>query len=143
MSYATQADLVERFGAAELAQLTDPIAGTVINETTVARALSDADAEVDAHLGTRYALPLASVPVVLVRVAADIARYYLWDARASDTIKSRYQAAVALLKSMASGATNLGGAETLAPAPNASNVAVSGRTRLFGSDVLDAFSRSS
>ena len=39
-----QTDLVERFGAQEMAQLTDPVAGTTINATTVARALADADA---------------------------------------------------------------------------------------------------
>ena len=143
MTYATQADLVERFGATELAQLTDAAGGAIIDETKVARALADADAEVDAHIGVRYALPLATTPVVLVRVAADIARYVLWDTRANDIVKARYQAGVGLRKSLQSGAARLGNEEAPAAAPGAVAVAVSSRTRVFSTDVLDAFSRSS
>lgn len=139
MTYATQTDLVERFGATELAQLTDPVAGTTINTTTVARALTDADAEIDARLAQRYALPLASTPVVLVRVAADLARYFLWDARASEQVRNRYKDAIGLLNQIASGAVTLGGVVQLATAAGAVAVLASTPVRKFSDDLLGAF----
>lgn len=139
MSYATQLDLVDRFGTPELAQLTDPAAGTTINATTVARALADADAEIDARLAVRYALPLASVPPVLVRIAVDLARYFLWDQRASEQVRNRFKDATALLDKMARGDVKLAGATTVPPAADA--VAVTGLSpvRMFGAAMLDAF----
>lgn len=139
MTYATQTDLVERFGSTELAQLTDPAAGVTIDAVAVARALGDAAAEVDSYLGKRYALPLASVPAVLVRVAADVARYYLWDNAAPETVRTRYAAAVALLKLLASGQTVLAGAAGLEPAAGAVAVAVRAPARQFSSGLLDQF----
>ena len=139
MSYAAQADLVDRFGAAELAQLTDPTAGTTINATTVARALSDADAEIDVRLATRYALPLAATPVVLVRVAADLARYFLWDARATEQVRNRYKDAIKLLDQIAGGAVKLGGVLELAPNATAVAVLASVPARQFSTALLDQF----
>jgi phage gp36-like protein len=139
VTYATQQDLVDRFGAAELAQLTDPVAGTTIDATVVARALNDAAAEIDTRLAARYALPLASVPTVLVRVAADLARYYLWDARATEQVRNRYKDAIALLDKVGSGAVMLAGAELLTPASGAVAVAARNPAPQFSSALLDAF----
>lgn len=140
MTYATQQDLEERFGPQELAQLTDPDAGAVIDATVVARALSDAAAEIDARLSTRgYTLPLATVPTVLVRVAADLARYFLWDARASEQVRNRYRDAIGLLDKIGSGAIVLPGAETLELTPGAVAVASSSPARQFSDTALGAF----
>lgn len=139
MTYATQTDLVDRFGVAEIAQLTDPVNGSTINATTVARALADADAEVDARLAPRYALPLASTPAVLVRVAADMARYFLWDVRANEQVRNRYKDAITLLDKFATGAVKLDSALALAAAPGASELTVRAPTRQFGTTMLDAF----
>ena len=139
MSYASQQDLVDRFGTAELAQLTDPAAGVTIDPTAVARALADADSEIDSYLGARYALPLASVPPVLVRMGADMARYYLWDNAAPDTVKARYQSCVTMLKQMALGTAVLAGATALQPAAGSVTVTAASRTRQFSDDVLDRF----
>lgn len=141
MTYATQQDLIDRFSQAELAQLTDPAAGATIDPAPVARALADADAEVDSYLGARYSLPLASLPTVLVRVAADIARYRLWDQAAPDLVKDRYREAVKLLQGLARGETVLAGAQALAPAAGAITVTVSARSRQFSDDTLDRFAR--
>ena len=139
MTYATQQDLVDRFGTPELAQLTDPVSGTTINATTVARALGDADAEIDGRLAPRYQLPLASTPLVLVRVAADLARYFLWDARATEQVRNRAQEARRLLDQIAAGDVVLGGATVLAAGPAAVAVVASSPTRTFSSDLLDQF----
>lgn len=145
MSYATQQDLVDRFGAVELAQLTDEAAGQTINAAKVAQALADADAEIDGYLGTRYALPLATVPPLLERVACDIARYYLFDDRANEAVRLRYTNAVALLKNLGSGSVTLGlAAAQPAPEPAAGTVTMrvaTLRSRLFDNDTLDSFGR--
>lgn len=140
MTYATQADLTDRFGATELAQLTDREAGQVIDTAVLNRALADADAEIDSYLATRYALPLASTPVVLVRLAADMARYRLHDDRVTEAVRQRYQDAVSLLKRLASGEVLLDGAAT-PPAVATGSVAVSVRapTRVFGADELASY----
>ncbi|PTW61426.1 phage gp36-like protein [Breoghania corrubedonensis] len=81
MTYATQQDLIDRFGADELIQLTDRLSvpPAAIDADVVARALSDADALIDSYLRKRYALPLDPAPPVLVKIASDLARYNLYD----------------------------------------------------------------
>jgi phage gp36-like protein len=108
MPYATQADLEARFGADELTQLTDRVGAGVPDAAIVARALADADAEIDGYLASRYALPLATVPPVLVRIACDIARYRLWEDRASEEVRRRYEDARRMLESIARGQVSLG-----------------------------------
>jgi len=108
MSYATQADLEARFGVDELTQLTDRAGAGVPDATIVARALSDAAAEIDTYLASRYALPLSPVPTVLARIACDIARYRLWEDRASDEVRRRYEDNVRLLEGIAKGVLSLG-----------------------------------
>jgi phage gp36-like protein len=103
MTYATLAEMITRFGEPELVQRTDPIEGVAINTVLLGNALTDADAEIDSYLAVRYALPLASTPVVLVRLAADLARYRLYDDGVPETVRQRYEDAVSLLKRMASG----------------------------------------
>ena len=139
MTYASQQDLVDRFGSTELAQLTDPAAGATIDATDIARALADAGAEMDAYIGARYALPLANVPAILLRVCCDIARYRLWDTAPPDNVATRYSQAVALLRLIASGQTVLAGAAALSPADGAVTVTSSSRTRQFSDDLMDRF----
>lgn len=138
MPYATQSDLVARFGAIELAQLTDPAAGATIDADVVARALADADAQIDLALSKRYALPLAAVPTVLVRLAADIARYLLWDAKATDQVRARYKDAMGLLDRIAAGQVQLADASVLPPAASAVSVVGRSPARRFSDAVLDA-----
>ncbi|MCA0175231.1 MAG: DUF1320 domain-containing protein [Proteobacteria bacterium] len=128
--YATQADLVERFGATELAQLSNPGGGGALGAVEIDRALADASAEIDSYLAGRYALPLATVPPVLARLAADIARYRLYDQAAPELVKERYAAAVKLLVALAGGTAQLGLAATdTQPTAAAGAVAVAVRTR--------------
>jgi phage gp36-like protein len=137
MSYATQTDMVDRFGETEMAQRTDRTNGTNIDAVVLGRALADAEAEIDGYLATRYSLPLASVPVVLTRLAADMARYNLYDDGVPTTVRQRYEDAVSLLKRMSSGDVQLAGI-TPVPAVGGSGNAVATRTpdRLFGATQL-------
>jgi phage gp36-like protein len=108
MSYATQQDLVDRFGAEELIQLTDRTGSGSVDPAVVNRALADADAEIDGYLAAKYTLPLAPVPAALGRLACDMARYYLYDDRVTEAVTQRYKDAVNFLKSVANGTAKLG-----------------------------------
>lgn len=117
MTYATQQNLIDRFGQTEIAQLTDRTNGTTIDATVVAKALADADAEINGYLSARYTLPLSPVPTILERLACDIARYYLFEDRVTEQVTARYDAAVKLLTNVAKGVAALGvDAASAAPA---------------------------
>ena len=125
MDYATVQDMVARFGALALIQLTDAdnIPPSVIDETSVAVKLADAQASVDGYVGQCYRLPLAGcikpaatvggepttvAPPVLTRLTCDLARYYLYDDLAPENeVYRRYQAAIKELDAIAAGRAQL------------------------------------
>lgn len=107
MPYATLNDLIDRFTEAEMIQLTDTTRTGVVDMTPIDRALADADAEIDGALTGRYALPLASVPDLLVRIAADLARESLYINRPTETVTERAKTARSLLQGIARGTTRL------------------------------------
>lgn len=124
MSYATIADMVARFGALELIQLTDMdnIPPSAIDEPRVTVKLDDASSFIDSYIGQVYRLPLQgcrkpassgqsaeyAMPPVLVRLACDVARYYLHDDLAPENeVYRRYKAALAELDAIATGKTML------------------------------------
>ena len=71
MTYASQQDLIDRFGETELKQLTDRDLDDAIDAVVVEQALADADKTIDAYIGRRYDLPLASTPALLIGLACD------------------------------------------------------------------------
>jgi phage gp36-like protein len=111
MGYATQADLVTRYGERELIQVTDkakPPTGDM-DEAVVARALADADAEIDARIGIRYSVPLTVTPSIIGDSACRIARYKLHEDRATEKIRQDYEDALRFLADVAAGRANLPG----------------------------------
>ncbi|WP_157669909.1 gp436 family protein [Chitinibacter sp. GC72] len=108
MTYATQADMLLRFGEDELLGLTDRENTGTIEASVVERNIADADAEIDGYLAARYQLPLGHTPPILNRLSCDIARYHLYGERVTDTVRKRYEDAVRLLKGMADGSVKLG-----------------------------------
>jgi phage gp36-like protein len=103
MPYLTRANLEARFGTTLIADL--ETGGAV-----VADAIADASAEVDNYLASRYALPLASVPDAIARIAAQIARYNLWrrDVAADHPAYVAYKDALKDLAKIADGSMSLG-----------------------------------
>lgn len=100
MSYCIYTDLVERFGAKELSELTNMMGPC----PAIDDAINDATAEIDSYLAVRYSLPIASpVPAVLKRCACELARYFLWDDNITDHIRQRYEDSITILKSIANG----------------------------------------
>lgn len=143
MAYATKADLIDRFGLQELVQLTDRtlVPPTTVDDTVVGRALDDATSRIDGYLAKVYAVPLATVPPIVVKIAADIARYDLHGKRAGkdDQVTRAYAEAVKWLGDVSRGLVRLddGGA---APIPaTGGGGRVSGSEPVFTRDTLAGF----
>lgn len=108
MTYATQQSLIDRFGQQEILELSDRSNAGAIDAAVVTRALTDADAEINGYLAAKFTLPLATVPETIVRLAADMARYYLYDDRVTDAVKDRYSNAIKFLRGVVSGDISIG-----------------------------------
>lgn len=133
--YATTTDFLDRFDAEEIAQRADratprlvtadllklaAAAGDLSGYTApeqaaaadalalVTRALTDASDAIDGYLAGRYAVPLASPPQAIGRIACDLARYFLYDDQATDTVQKRHDAAVQFCRDVAAGKVSLG-----------------------------------
>ena len=105
MPYATQSDLIARYGTPLLVQLTDinePMTGT-INATVVAAKLADADAVIDGYLVGRYALPLATAPDILRFHACAISLALLLGGQVTEAAAMDYKVALEYLKGVARG----------------------------------------
>jgi phage gp36-like protein len=131
MTYASQADLVERYGSGMLIDLTDratPAAGT-IDAGVVTRGLEDADAAIDGYLKGRYLLPLAATPPSLRDIAQAIAIYKLHRDTAADKIRDDYRDALKTLELISKGTIRLEVAGIEPASSGASGVRASDRPR--------------
>lgn len=114
MTYATRADLVDRFGATELEQLDPGVAGDggTRSYPKTDAALADAALEMDASLAVRHTLPLDAAQAtspLLKRICAQLARYLLYDEEAPDRVVDGVKEARKMLAGLASGAMVLPG----------------------------------
>ena len=96
MAYATRADMEERFGAAEIADLLGKDNGEATRR--VEAVLADACAEIDAALADIYPLPLSGNFPLLERIATHIARGLLYDEDAPETVTTGADLARQLLR---------------------------------------------
>jgi len=120
MAYCTQADIEEQISAQELTELTDDQDLGEVDQGVLARAIADADAQVDALCGLRFPVPFSPVPVLVRKASVDLALYHLHARRggaASAERLRRYQAALDLLEKAAQGLASLGG-DSPAPVPD-------------------------
>jgi len=140
MPYASQQDLIDRFGELEIIQLTDRdnVPPEAIGTDVVDRALADADALIDSYLAAHYALPLSSAPPSLVKAAADIARFYLWGDRADPkgAIRAAHDDAVRWLERLSKGLVSLEIDGASPPPAPTGDARVSGSTPVFSRDSL-------
>jgi len=144
MSYATQQDLIDRFGETEIVQLSDRAdqpAGA-IDAAIVAKALADADELIDGYLAGRYAVPVAApVPAILIAIASDIARYRLHVHEPPELVRKNYEDALRRLKDIADGTLVLqvAGAEVAETRPPGAGVEFSGPDPMFSRGRLSGF----
>lgn len=130
--YVTEADFERRFGAGELADL-------LADGSSYAEAENDAASLVNGYLGTRYTLPLLSVPAMVKGWAGDVTRFKLWDEHAPEEVRRRYEDALAQLKQLAQGLIALPPGSDGTPA--ASGLVFDGYSadRVFTTDSLAGF----
>ena len=108
MTYAALSDMEARIQMSELVQLTDTASEGVVNATVLTAALQDASDLMDSYIGAQYALPLPTVPTVLVKTCVDLARYNLYKNPPPEHVVSARTSAVDWLKSLAKGQAKLG-----------------------------------
>jgi len=135
MVYATPDDLVARFGAAELLERTDLHGTGEFDAVTVGRALDDSAALIDGYLASRYPLPLAQVPALLVALCCDLARYALCADAAPDLVKDRRNDAIGQLRDIAAGRVRLAVGQPEAAAPAGLAAVVRPGRKVFGGGV--------
>lgn len=137
MTYATPADLINRFGEKEAIALTDRAFTGLVDEAVLAEALDQAGAEIDGYLGGRYVLPLSPVPRILTGYCCDIARYRLCGTGGvvtTDEIRDRYKDAIRFLELAAAGKVSLGGMPGGETAPTGNGVVFAPGSKVFGRD---------
>ncbi len=111
MAYATQADLVPlRMTAKDLTELTDDDNTGTINTSLVSAVLEEASGRVESYCRNRYATPLQASDDVQ-SLTLDIAVYLLFSRRretnVGETVKTRFDQAIAFLKDIASSKASL------------------------------------
>ena len=113
MGYTTSAAMETWLGTEQLRQLSNlDQSAEDIDTDAVDEAIAEADSEINAHIGARYDLPLSSpYPELVVGLSRRIARYRLWSRQPSEmpaAVAKDYEAALATLKMLGSGAASLG-----------------------------------
>ncbi len=141
MTYATQTQLIQRFGAAMLVNLTDraEVATGVIDTAVIDRALADTDAMIDGYLAPRYILPLAEVPPLLADIAMQIAIYKLHVTEPDPKIGKDYDTALKMLRDIGTGAVRISAAGVEPAGASANGVVVTDRERPFAADQMKGF----
>ena len=116
MAYCTITDLTNRIPESVLIQLTqDDKVRDQADTDRVNAAIVDSDALIDSKLHLRYTVPLTTVPANILRIACDIAIFYIYRARFDHTmpesVKEAFQDAVSYLNSVRDGDEMLPGIE--------------------------------
>lgn len=140
MGYATQQDMINRYGQQQLIELTDradPPAGA-IDATVLQAALDEASSTIDGFLLRRYALPLTTVPTIVRRACEAIAWFDLHRGRYTDEDRDAYNDAFKLLTQISQGTVLLDVAGVEPPSAAAQAVEQSS-DRVFNKDKLKGF----
>lgn len=110
MTYATQQDMIDRFGDREVIALSDRDNNGVIDVPVLLAGLVAADNEINAYLAGAYSLPLSITLPIVRDFACDISRYRLCSAEVvqTDEVRDRYKDAIKFFEKVASGKISLG-----------------------------------
>lgn len=115
MTYATEQDLIDRAGPAEILQVADRHEAGAADPDAIAGALAEADRRIDAHLGVRFAIPLSTVPAIVTSWAVSIARYHLHRDGAPEHVVRDYKDALRELERAGAGLIALPGVDGTRP----------------------------
>lgn len=141
MTYATQSDLINQFGEAEVISISDRGLTGVVDTIVVEGGLQRASDMMDSYLAARYTLPLTIVPQMLVDICCEIARYKLLGAEATETdaARNRYKDAVRLLEQVRDGKLDIGLSVSGQAAPQSASIQVSSNVRVFDANSLSGY----
>lgn len=138
--YAGKSDMLKRYEAKELIQLTDMAepATEEIVDSVLENALEDATSTIDMYIGGRYRLPLSAVPKALTDMACVLAYYRLSRGRTNEAMRQDYEDVLKRLESIAAGKIRLDfqGDE---PQSQAEIAKVDGPDRIFNRDTMKGF----
>lgn len=135
MPYSTLADMIDRYGEEDIANLTDRSGSFphAIDVTLVERAIRSADAEIDMHLQTRYQLPLATIPLALIDASCILAYANLTPKQDKDATEMQNAARQRdILKRLSEGKLTLGLDGDSKEAPIANTVQIAEGRNDFG-----------
>lgn len=141
MTYATQQDLIDRFGEEELIQRTDravPPTGQ-IDADVVGKALADADHMINGYARGRYRVPLDPAPEIICRMACDLARYFLFPSNPPESVRTNYEDARAALRDIAAGRLHLQAAGIEAATAEPSDVRFESAQPVFTRQSMEGF----
>jgi phage gp36-like protein len=143
VAYASQQDLIDRYGEDELIQLTDRanLPATTIDAAVVSAAIRDAENLADSYIAKKYQVPLVPVPDVLIPMICQIGRYYLHGRRLDkdDPVTRDFERAIAWLKDVANGTVQLEADGKTSGQSGGGAVQVSAPGRIFSRDTLGGF----
>jgi phage gp36-like protein len=135
--YATLADMVERYGEAEILRMS-VIDGDLPEdledprvEARVSRAIETASSVIDSFLGKRYTTPIAVPPLSVVEAACVIARHWLSSSGSttpSETAQTARDQTLSWLNKIAQGMVTI---EGLAAISKSSSARVSDRPAIY------------
>ncbi len=135
MAYCILADIKEQLAEEELVQLTDDVGAEVVDTVVIARAVADADAEIDSYCGGRYSVPFSPVPVMIRKISVDLAIYNLSARRTylkmPEDRQKRYENAVKFLRDVSKGLISLGAGAPDTTASDSPEVTVVRADRIF------------
>ena len=141
-AYVTKAGLIAQYSEQDLVRLTDHdnVPPTTIDDAVVNTAIADAESYADTYLRSRHALPLPTVPAVLVRHVGTIAWWYLTGPnRASEADRGAYEDARKWLEAIAAGKATLVEADGDQVAGGKADVRIAGPDRIMTTDNLQGY----
>lgn len=106
MAYCTLAELYNQISLSDLIALTDDTGTDGPNTTVIAKAIADADAEINAYLCGKYSVPLSPVPPIINKISVDLAIYHLTGRRnmtVPEDRKTRHDDGISFLKDVQKG----------------------------------------
>ena len=144
MAYSTKSDILDQLDEVSLIQLTDDVGTGAVDDEKVEKAISAADAKINAYCQNRYSIPLTPVTGVIVDMSVDIAIYRLYSRRA-DTIpeirKDNYKDAIRFLERVSDGKVELGSnaVEPAGEGEYSGESLISTKDKEFGTETMDKY----
>jgi len=141
MPYCTLEDILDSMDEDEVIGYTDDADTGSVNTEATDKAIAGADALIDAHIASKYGIPLSPVPDIINSLAVDIAIYKISSRRggAPEGIRKKYEDAVKFLEKVSSGKVHIPGAASAPITSSNGSVKLTSDPRIFTRDTMGGF----